>query len=134
MNEQDRGNSGNGQPPVKAPEIEIDQNQPVKALEGDKDGNGQPVKAPKTKDGIDQVVEANVETINILFTPPATYRIVNTGEGYKVTRPDKESCFVYNPEPQVGFFAKKWNKFTGKSGGKLKTKKHRKTKKRNQKR
>jgi len=93
----------------------------------------------------------DITTLNIEFTEPSTYKIVKEG-GHTVTRNDSKSCFVYVPKPQKqeetssntdkktesnGMFSwlstKAKTKVAPTQGGKLKTKKNRKTKKRNQK-
>ena len=101
---------------------------------------------------------SNINTLNIKFLPPNTYQIVSSG-GHTVSRPNSNSCFVYDQNPQVNTnetqstgaqglgntFSNKaqdlgnvisdvTNPLHAKEGGKLKTKKRRITKKHVQKR
>ena len=91
-----------------------------------------PVVVGKKVDSPSDIVRLNIE-----FTEPSTYKIVNEG-GHTVTRTDNKSCFVYdqNPQTEVKKEETMTNRIYGlfsKKGGKLKTKKRRITKKRVQK-
>ena len=125
-------------------ETQVPDDVPTQAKgEEEKDGETQAI---KTKGDETQTVDpSNITKLNIEFTEPSTYKIVKEG-GHTVTRNDSKSCFVYvQNSPEVkqedkktesnGMFSwlKPKTKVAPTQGGKLKTKKNRKTKKRNQK-